>query len=173
MPLCRKHEPAIPAVKPGWIKKALKSMGSRELFIALFGFGLLLAPNAKSAGTDESAARVFATKGVVRDLSPDDLTVTISHEAISNYMERHDHAVQGQGNQGALSGACRRRSCLSAPRDPDGKLGGPISPKIGTVALEERQTRSRQPLNRRCRWFAKSVAGLPVHQRIGAGRQFE
>ena len=60
MSLCRKREPAIPAVKPGWIIEALKSMGSRGLFIALFGFGLLVAPNAKSAGTNESAARVFA-----------------------------------------------------------------------------------------------------------------
>ena len=64
-------------------------MWSRGLFIAIFGFGLLLAPNAKSAesaGTNESNARVFADKGVVRDLSSDDQTVTISHEVVSNYM---------------------------------------------------------------------------------------
>jgi protein SCO1/2 len=89
MGLHRKREPAMPAVKPGWMKEVLKSMWSRGLFIALFGFSLLLAPHAKSAefaGTNESNVRVFAARGVVRDLSPDDQTVTISHEAVSNYM---------------------------------------------------------------------------------------
>ena len=40
----------------------------------------------QSSDPAETGARVFAAKGVVRELSPDDQTVTISHEAISNYM---------------------------------------------------------------------------------------
>ena len=106
MPLRRKPKSAIPAVKPGGINGVLKSMWSRGLFIALFGFGLLLAPNAKSAesaGTNESNARVFAAKGVVRDLSPDDQTVTISHEAVSNYMGAMTMPFKVR-DAGALSG---------------------------------------------------------------------
>ena len=64
-------------------------MCSRGLFIGVFGLSLLVLPNAKSSessAADESGARVFAAKGVVRELSPGDQTVTISHEAISNYM---------------------------------------------------------------------------------------
>jgi protein SCO1/2 len=64
-------------------------MWSRGLFIALFGFVGFMAPGAKSAeftDPDEAGARVFAAKGVVREISPDDQTVTISHEAVSNYM---------------------------------------------------------------------------------------
>ena len=64
-------------------------MWSRALVIVIFGFGVFLAPNAKSAestGPDESYARVFAARGVVREFSPDDQTVTIRHEAVSNFM---------------------------------------------------------------------------------------
>ena len=87
--LRRNRESAIPAIDSGWVNETLNSMWSRGLFIALFGFGVFMAPDAKSAeftDTDESDARVFAAKGVVRDLSPDDQTVTISHETVSNYM---------------------------------------------------------------------------------------
>ncbi len=64
-------------------------MWSRGLFIGVFCFSLLISLKAKSAelldagGTD---ARTFAAKGVVRELNPGDQTVTISHEAVSNYM---------------------------------------------------------------------------------------
>ncbi len=64
-------------------------MWSRALVITIFSFSVFVAPNAKSAestGTDESDARVFAAEGVVRELGPDGQTVTISHEAVSNYM---------------------------------------------------------------------------------------
>jgi protein SCO1/2 len=65
-------------------------MWSRRLSIGAFCFGVLVAPNVKSAGPSdagETNARVFAAKGVVRELNPDGQTVTISHEAVSNYMD--------------------------------------------------------------------------------------
>lgn len=65
-------------------------MWSRGLLIGIFGLSLLVLPNARSAGSStatESGAQVFAAKGVVREVSTADQTVTISHEAVSNYME--------------------------------------------------------------------------------------
>ena len=59
------------------------------MFIGVFGLSLLVLPNAKSsesAAATEADVRVFAAKGVVRELSRDEQTVTIRHEAISNYM---------------------------------------------------------------------------------------
>lgn len=53
---------------------------------------LLISFDAKSAGFVLSQtgsgtnARVFAAKGVVEELKPDDQTVVVKHEAISNYM---------------------------------------------------------------------------------------
>jgi protein SCO1/2 len=76
--------------KPVWMSGALKTMWSRGLCIGVFGLSLLVLPNAKSSESSlvatETNVRVFAAKGVVRELSRDDLTVTIRHEAISNYM---------------------------------------------------------------------------------------
>jgi len=88
--LRQKRKSVIPAVKPGWMNEVLKRMWSRGLVIALLGFAVFLAPNAKSAGsmgTGESSVRVFAAQGVVREFSSGDHTVTISHEAVSNYMD--------------------------------------------------------------------------------------
>jgi protein SCO1/2 len=88
--LRRKRESIIPAVKPGWMNEVLKCMRSRVLVIVLFGFGVFLALAANSAGSlgaDGSEARVFAAEGVVRESSSEDHTVTISHAAVSNYME--------------------------------------------------------------------------------------
>jgi protein SCO1/2 len=68
---------------------ALKHMPSRALFLGIFGLIQLVLPNAKSSGSSaavETDAQVYAATGVVRELSPDDQTVTISHEAVSNYM---------------------------------------------------------------------------------------
>lgn len=64
-------------------------MWSRGLFIGVLGLGLVVSPNAKSTAlpaTVETNARVFAAKGVVRELDPAAQTVTISHEAVSNFM---------------------------------------------------------------------------------------
>lgn len=64
-------------------------MCSCGLFIGVLGLSLLVLPNAKSSGASAAAetdARVFAAKGVVRELNRDDQTVTIRHEAVSNYM---------------------------------------------------------------------------------------
>jgi protein SCO1/2 len=68
---------------------ALKHMPSRALFLGIFGLIQLVLPNAQSSGSSaavETDAQVYAATGVVRELSPDDQTVTISHEAVSNYM---------------------------------------------------------------------------------------
>jgi protein SCO1/2 len=65
-------------------------MWSRRLFIGVCCFGTLVSPSARSAepsDAGETNARVFAAKGVVRELNPDGQTVTISHEAVSNYMD--------------------------------------------------------------------------------------
>ena len=65
-------------------------MWSRGLFIGVLGLGLVVSPNAKSTAspaTAETNARVFAAKGVVRELDPAAQTVTISHEAVSNFMD--------------------------------------------------------------------------------------
>jgi protein SCO1/2 len=62
------------------------------LFIFLALSGLLIPPDAKSAGVylaaDESGMNVqtFAANGVVKEINPDARTVLIQHEAISNYM---------------------------------------------------------------------------------------
>ncbi len=51
--------------------------------------GLLVALNARPANlpdSEETNAQVFVVKGIVRGLDADDHTVTISHEAVSNYM---------------------------------------------------------------------------------------
>jgi protein SCO1 len=67
----------------------LKNMWSRGLWVGVFSLVLLIRPNAKSTelpGMVESSARVFAAKGVVRELDPEAQTVTISHEAVSNFM---------------------------------------------------------------------------------------
>jgi len=64
-------------------------MWLRGLSIGLFGLSLSLLPNAKSSEPSapaETNARVFAAQGVVRELGREDLTVTIRHEAITNYM---------------------------------------------------------------------------------------
>ena len=75
--------------KPVWMNGALRNMGSRGLFVGIFGVSLLVLPNAKSSGLPalaETNARVFAARGVVYELSRADQTVTIRHEAVSNYM---------------------------------------------------------------------------------------
>src|SRR5215471_16811199 len=59
------------------------------LFIGVFGLSLAVSPNAASSeppAAAETDARIFAAKGVVRELSRADQTITISHEAVSNYM---------------------------------------------------------------------------------------
>jgi protein SCO1/2 len=64
-------------------------MWARRFLVDAFCFGLLISLNAKSAelsDAGENNARVFAAKGVVRGLDPAAGTVTISHEAVSNYM---------------------------------------------------------------------------------------
>ena len=89
MSLRRLRQPAISRREPGWIHDLPKGMWSQGLLIGVFGLALLVFPNAKSAessGAVAPGARVFAVKGLVRDLDPGDGTVTISHEAVSNYM---------------------------------------------------------------------------------------
>jgi protein SCO1 len=60
--------------------------------LAVLVCGLLLSFNAKAAGAsstpsgDETGVRTFAAKGVVQAISPDEQTVVIQHDAISNYM---------------------------------------------------------------------------------------
>lgn len=65
-------------------------MWSMRLFIVFCCFGALASPNLKSAEPPDASgtsARVFAVKGVVRELHPEEQTVIISNEAISNYMD--------------------------------------------------------------------------------------
>ena len=69
---------------------ALKNMWPRGLCIGAFGLSLMVVLNAKPSGLPalaETSAQVFAAKGVVRELSAEERTITISHEAVSNYME--------------------------------------------------------------------------------------
>jgi len=69
---------------------ALKNMWPRGLCIGAFGLSLIVVLNAKPSGLPalaETSAQVFAAKGVVRELSAEERTITISHEAVSNYME--------------------------------------------------------------------------------------
>ncbi|MGH7994577.1 MAG: copper-binding protein, partial [Limisphaerales bacterium] len=44
------------------------------------------AQSAPAPAPDETGAQIFAARGVVREFSSNDQTVTISHEAVSNYM---------------------------------------------------------------------------------------
>src|SRR5579859_4415651 len=67
----------------------LNNMWSRGLLTGVFCFVSLLSPHAQSAPSPdpaETGAQVFAARGVVREFSSNDQTVTISHEAVSNYM---------------------------------------------------------------------------------------
>jgi protein SCO1 len=62
----------------------------RGLFVSVLGCGLLISSGAKSAGgsdTGETNSHVFMVQGVVRGINPDIPTITISHKAISNYMD--------------------------------------------------------------------------------------
>jgi len=64
-------------------------MWSRGLLIGVFCLGALTSASVKSAellDAGETGASVFTAKGVVRGVDPDARTVTISHEAVSNYM---------------------------------------------------------------------------------------
>jgi len=64
-------------------------MWSRGLFIGVFCLGALTLVSVKSAELLDAGGidvRMFAVKGVVRELNPGDQTVTISHEAVSNFM---------------------------------------------------------------------------------------
>lgn len=64
-------------------------MWSRGYLTGVFCFASLLLPYAQSApapDSNESGAQIFAARGVVREFSSNDQTVTISHEAVSNYM---------------------------------------------------------------------------------------
>lgn len=64
-------------------------MWSRGLFAVIFGLSVLALPKAQSAESTNSAesdAQVFTARGVVRELSRAGQTVTISHQAVSNYM---------------------------------------------------------------------------------------
>jgi protein SCO1/2 len=61
----------------------MKIMWSRGLFIGVCCFGLLISSNAKS---DETNERIFAAKGVVKQVNTTDEIILIQHEAISNYM---------------------------------------------------------------------------------------
>ncbi|HUA36958.1 MAG TPA: SCO family protein [Candidatus Sulfopaludibacter sp.] len=64
-------------------------MWSRELLTGIFCFAWLLLAHAQPAPPPdpaETGARVFAARGVVREFSFNDQTITISHEAVSNYM---------------------------------------------------------------------------------------
>jgi protein SCO1/2 len=69
-------------------------MRRRELFIIalLFALWMLILSGAKSAGSfpspneEATNVRMFPAKGVVKELNPDNKTVVIRHEAISNYM---------------------------------------------------------------------------------------
>lgn len=65
-------------------------MWLRRLFIGVCCFGALVPLNARSAessGGGATNARLFAVKGVVRELEPAEQTAIISNEAISNYMD--------------------------------------------------------------------------------------
>src|ERR1022692_2073756 len=67
-------------------------MRARPLAINVLLFSLLVSFNAKSAGslsassTNEPFVGAVMAKGVVEELKPDDRTVVLKHEAISNYM---------------------------------------------------------------------------------------
>jgi len=67
-------------------------MRSWPLAVSTLLLCLLISFDAKSAGIllpqsgSETDARIFAAKGVVEEINPDAQTVTIKHEAVSNYM---------------------------------------------------------------------------------------
>jgi protein SCO1/2 len=71
----------------------LLNMQSRFLAVGKLLFCLLISFNAKSAESSlpqtggETSARVFAAKGVVEDIKPDDKVIVIKHKAVSNYMD--------------------------------------------------------------------------------------
>lgn len=64
-------------------------MWAQRLMIVVCCSGVLVSSHAKLAGAPAmigTNARVFVVKGLVRGFDRDDQTVTISHEAVSNYM---------------------------------------------------------------------------------------
>jgi protein SCO1/2 len=65
-------------------------MWSRGFLIGVACFGALTLGSVKSAGLPDvgkNGARMFVAKGVVRGIDSVERTITISHEAVSNYME--------------------------------------------------------------------------------------
>src|SRR5258708_1625118 len=75
---------------PSEICCSVKNMRSCGLFICLALSGLLISPRAKSTVTfssaNETSARVFVAKGVVKEINSAAKTIFIQHDAISNYM---------------------------------------------------------------------------------------
>ncbi len=66
-----------------------KSMRSRGFIIGVACLGALTLASVKSSGlpdAGESDARMFVARGVVRGIDSVERTITISHEALSNYM---------------------------------------------------------------------------------------
>jgi Cu/Ag efflux protein CusF len=75
------------------VVRAILNMRSWPFAINVLLSSLLVSLNAKAAGSllssnaGEAVVRVFAAKGVVEELKPDDSKVVLKHEAISNYMD--------------------------------------------------------------------------------------
>ena len=119
----------------------LKNMRVRRLLIStlLFGLWLLNLSGAKSVGSptpDEKAAprQTFWARGVVRDLNPGNRQITISHEALSNYMAAMTMPFKVR-NSGELAGLQRGDKITFQLHVTDSESWVDHLTKIGAVLL--------------------------------------
>jgi len=122
------------------------------LFISVLSSGLLLLTlsGAKSAGSlplsdpEATNARSFTAKGTVMELRPDDRTVVIRHEAISNYMAAMTMPFKAKFPE-ALAGLRRGDEISFQLHVTESESWVDGITKIGTVSLPPIQTLANSP----------------------------
>ena len=99
---------------------------------------------------------MFAAKGVVREFSSNDQTVTISHEAVSNYMSAMTMPFKVR-DTGELAGLHPGDLVtFQASRDADGQLGGPDHPHRNRSLNESKPLPPPPPVHgRNPLWYYK------------------
>jgi protein SCO1/2 len=130
-------------------------MRLRGLFVSALSFGLLtlILSGAKSAGSfppsggGATNVRMFPAKGVVKELNPDNKTVVISHEAISNYMAAMTMPFKVKDPK-ELAGLHRGDEISFRLQVTETESWVEHIAKIGTVSLPPIQTPTNPPVVR-------------------------
>ena len=110
-----------------------------------------------SAEPDKSEERSFAAKGVVKELKPEDSTVLVSHEAITNYMDAMTMAFKVKNRKELVDVRAGDRIAFRLHVTETESWIGQIG-KIGTVALGE----PKEPASPPATEATKGEAGHPI-----------